>query len=173
MRSEADWRRWFESYAAYVLPYARDAQAAGADMFCVGREMDSTVVKREADWRALVSRIRAEFAGPLTYSANFDSWQGIGFWDALDFIGVSAYFPLSSRPDPTLADLEAGWDRALEPLEAASRRWGGPCSSPRPGSPRFRARRVRPGGRSGHRPTCGCRPAPTRPRCAPSRDAPR
>lgn len=126
MRSEADWRRWFESYASYVLPYARDAQAAGADMFCVGREMDSTVVKREADWRALVWRIRAEFRGPLTYSANFDSWQGIGFWDALDFIGVSAYFPLSSRPDPTLADLEAGWDRALEPLEAASRRWGRP-----------------------------------------------
>ena len=44
MRNEADWRRWFESYAAYVLPYARDAQAAGADMFCVGREIDSTVV---------------------------------------------------------------------------------------------------------------------------------
>jgi hypothetical protein len=126
MRTEADWRRWFESYAAYVLPYARDAQVAGADMFCVGREMDSTVVKRESDWRALVSRIRTEFAGPLTYSANFDTWQGIAFWDALDFIGVSAYFPLSGRPDPPLAELEAGWDRALAPLEAASRRWGRP-----------------------------------------------
>jgi hypothetical protein len=126
MRSEADWRRWFESYAAYVLPYARDAQAAGADLFCVGREMDSTVVEREADWRALVARIRKDFHGPLTYSANFDTWQGIGFWDALDFIGVSAYFPLSDRPDPALADLEAGWDRALGPLEQASRRWGRP-----------------------------------------------
>ena len=126
MRNEADWRLWFESYAAYVLPYARDAQAAGADMFCVGREMDSTVIQREADWRALVARIRAEFQGPLTYSANFDTWQEIGFWDALDFIGVSAYFPLSARPDPPLVELEAGWDRALEPLEAASRRWGRP-----------------------------------------------
>ena len=126
MRSEADWRRWFESYEAYVLPYARDAQAAGADMFCVGREMDSTVVRREADWRALVARIRAEFHGPLTYSANFDTWQGIGFWDALDFIGVSAYFPLSDRPSPSLAELEAGWDRALAPLEQASRRFGRP-----------------------------------------------
>ena len=126
MRSEADWRLWFESYAAYVLPYAREAQAAGADMLCVGREMDSTVVKRETDWRALVARIRAEFAGPLTYSANFDTWQGIAFWDALDFIGVSAYFPLSARPDPPLAELEAGWDRALAPLEVASRRWGRP-----------------------------------------------
>ena len=126
MRDEADWRRWFESYAAYVLPYARDAQAAGADMFCVGREMDSTVIRREADWRSLVSRVRSEFAGPLTYSANFDTWQGIGFWDALDFIGVSAYFPLSDRPSPSLAELEAGWDHALAPLEQASRRFGRP-----------------------------------------------
>ena len=126
MRGEADWRRWFESYSAYILPYAREAQAAGADMFSVGREMDSTVVQREADWRALVARIRAEFRGPLTYSANFDTWQGIAFWDALDFIGVSAYFPLSDRPDPTPADLEAGWTRALAPLEEASRRWGRP-----------------------------------------------
>ena len=127
MRNEADWRRWFHSYEGYVLPYAREAQAAGADMFCVGRELDSTVVRREADWRALVARIRAEFHGPLTYSANFDTWQGVGFWDALDFIGVSAYFPLSDRPSPSLAELEAGWDRALAPLEQASRRFGRPA----------------------------------------------
>jgi hypothetical protein len=126
MRSEADWRRWFQSYEGYVRPYAREAQAAGADLFCVGREMDSTVVRREADWRALVARIRSDFHGPLTYSANFDTWQGIGFWDALDFIGVSAYFPLSDRPSPSLAELEAGWDRALAPLEQASRRFGRP-----------------------------------------------
>jgi hypothetical protein len=126
MRSEADWRAWFASYAGYVLPYAREARAAGADLFCVGRELDSTVVRREADWRALLARVRAEFPGPLTYSANFDTWEGIRFWDALDFIGVSAYFPLSDRPDPAPADLEAGWDRALAPLERAARRWGRP-----------------------------------------------
>jgi hypothetical protein len=126
MRSGDDWRRWFESYAAYVLPYARDAQAAGADLFCVGRELDSTVVGREADWRSLLRRVRAEFRGPLTYSANFDTWPGIGIWDALDFIGVSAYFPLSDEPDPSLEDLEAGWSRALGPLEEASRRLGRP-----------------------------------------------
>jgi hypothetical protein len=151
MRTEADWRRWFESYAAYVLPYARDAQAAGADMFCVGREMDTTVVRREADWRELVARIRAVFHGPLTYSANFDTWQGIGLWDALDFIGVSAYFPLSDRPSPSLAELEGGWDRALAPLEQASRRFGRPVllteagfpSTPSAASAPWREERVR------------------------------
>ncbi|MCG6928166.1 MAG: hypothetical protein LJF30_23020 [Acidobacteria bacterium] len=126
MRTDADWARWFESYQDYILPYARDAQAAGADMFCVGRELDSSMVQREADWRRLIARIRDEFDGPLVYSANFDSWDGIQLWDALDFIGVSAYFPLSDRADPSLGELEAGWARALEPLEAASKRWGRP-----------------------------------------------
>jgi hypothetical protein len=88
--------------------------------------MDLTVRRREGDWRRLIARVRAEFHGPLTYSANFDDWQAIGFWDALDFIGLSAYFALSERPDPSLAELEEGWERALAPLEQAERRWGRP-----------------------------------------------
>jgi hypothetical protein len=126
MRSGRDWQRWFESYGGYILPYARDAQQAGADLFCVGRELDASVVAREADWRRVIARVRAEFRGPLTYSANFDTWQGIGIWDALDFIGVSAYFPLAESSDPGLAELEAGWERALAPLSAAAGRWGKP-----------------------------------------------
>jgi hypothetical protein len=126
MKGDADWARWFESYEGYILPYAREAQAAGADMFCVGRELDSTVLQREADWRRLIAKVRGVYRGPLVYSANFDSWTGIGFWDALDFIGLSAYFPLSDADDPTLAELEAGWARALEPLHAAASSWERP-----------------------------------------------
>jgi hypothetical protein len=123
MQSEQDWRRWFAGYEAYLLPYARESREAGADLLCVGREMDLTVRLREADWRRLIARARGEFGGPLTYSANFDDWSAIGFWDALDFIGISAYFPLSDRADPALGELEAGWDRALAPVEEAHRRW--------------------------------------------------
>jgi hypothetical protein len=126
MRSEADWRTWFTGYEAYVLRYAREAQAAGADAFCVGRELDTTALRREPDWRRVIASVRREFSGPLTYSANFDTWEGLSFWDALDFIGVSAYFPLSQAQEPSLDELEAGWDRALAPLEAAHRRWGRP-----------------------------------------------
>ena len=126
MRTGGDWQRWFESYRGYILPFAREAQQAGVDILCIGRELDSTVVAREADWRDVVARIRTIFHGPLTYSANFDTWQAIGFWDALDFIGVSAYFPLSDRTDPGLAELEASWEQALAPLAAATRRYRKP-----------------------------------------------
>ncbi|MCM2256502.1 MAG: hypothetical protein NDJ94_12620 [Vicinamibacteria bacterium] len=109
MRSEADWKAWFANYEAYLLAHARDAAAAGADAFCVGRELDLTVLARERDWRALIARVRGVFAGPLTYSAHHDTFDRLGFWDALDFAGVSAYFPVARSPQPSDAELAAGW----------------------------------------------------------------
>ena len=126
MKSEADWRQWFRGYESWLLAYAGAAAAAGADAFCVGRELDTTVTRREGDWRRLIARVRGVFPGPLAYSANFDTWQEVRIWDALDAIGVSAYFPLSDRHDPSLGELEAGWARALGPLEEASRRYARP-----------------------------------------------
>jgi hypothetical protein len=126
MRTDADWRVWFRNYAGYILAHAREAQDAGADMLCVGRELDLTVLRREADWRDLIRRIRDLYHRPLTYSANFDTYRGLPFWDALDFIGVSAYFNLSEAPDPSPAELAQGWDRALLPLAELSRRFDRP-----------------------------------------------
>jgi hypothetical protein len=70
--------------------------------------------------------VREVFRGPLTYSANFDSYESLQFWDALDYIGVSAYFSLSAEEDPSLEALVQGWERALKPLEERSRRFGRP-----------------------------------------------
>ncbi len=126
MHTDAAWRVWFRNYAEYILAHAQRAEAAGADMFSVGRELDRTVLRREADWRDLIRRIRGHYRGPLTYSANFDTHEGLRFWDALDFIGVSAYFKLSDAKDPSLAELAEGWDRALAPLAESSRRFDRP-----------------------------------------------
>jgi hypothetical protein len=126
MKTEADWRTWFRNYEEYVTGYARRAQEAGADMFCVGRELDRSVLRREQDWRRVIARVREVFRGPLVYSANFDSYEALEFWDALDYIGVSAYFSLSADEDPSLDALVAGWERALPPLEARARRFGKP-----------------------------------------------
>jgi hypothetical protein len=126
MRSEADWQEWFRGYGRYLLEYAAQARDAGADMLCVGRELDRTVVLRERDWRRLIARVREVYPGPLVYSANFDTFHQVGFWDALDFVGVSAYFPLSRRPDPGVEELAAAWDPILSKLEDVSRRFDRP-----------------------------------------------
>ncbi len=83
-----------------------------------------SVARRTGD--GSFARVREVYRGPLTYSANFDTYRGIGFWDALDFVGVSAYFSLSDAKDPSPAELAEGWDRALAPLAEISRRFDRP-----------------------------------------------
>jgi hypothetical protein len=143
MTSEADWQAWFAFYRGYALSYARDAQAAGADAFCVGRELDHTVLRREAEWRRLIAEVRIVFKGPLTYSANFDTAARLGFWDALDVIGVAAYFALS-HADPSPEALAVGWERALAPFAALSRRVGRPVVFTEFGYPAIRGAAAAP-----------------------------
>jgi glycosyl hydrolase family 113/HEAT repeat protein len=121
MTTETEWRQWFSQYEGYVLAYARQAAEAGADAFCVGRETDKAAIARPDDWRRIIARVRETFAGALTYSANFDSYDRIAFWDALDVIGVSAYFPLADGA-PKEEDLAAAWDRILARLETVARK---------------------------------------------------
>jgi hypothetical protein len=62
--------------------------------------------------------VREVYHGKLTYAANWDrEFEGIAFWDALDFAGVQAYFPLSEKSDPTLEELMAGWRKPIAVLE--------------------------------------------------------
>lgn len=124
MKTEDDWRAWFSRYEEYLLSYVRQAEEAEADAFCVGRETDKTAIAREADWRRLIARVRQGFKGPLTYSANFDGYDRIPFWDALDVIGISAYFPLADDGEeaPSASDLAARWERVMKPLGDFSRR---------------------------------------------------
>lgn len=50
-------------------------------------------------WRELIAEMRKVYSGRLTYAANFDQYKEVGFWDALDLIGINAYFPLRTLKD--------------------------------------------------------------------------
>ena len=117
MKDEAQWAEFFANYTAYVVAEATVAQASGADALCIGVEMKSTS-GREADWRKLIAAVRAVYGGPLTYSANGDEWQTIRWWDAVDVVGISAYFPLSDAAPATADELRAGWAKVYAELDA-------------------------------------------------------
>jgi hypothetical protein len=51
-------------------------------------------------WRRLIAEVRQVYRGKLTYAANFDQYRQVGFWDALDFLGVNAYFKLRGEIPP-------------------------------------------------------------------------
>ncbi len=144
MRGEEDWRRWFRSYESYVMPYAREAQAAGADMFCVGREMDSTVVRREADWRTLVARIRVVFRGPSPTRRTSTPGRASGSGMPSTSSASRPTSRCPTAPRPRSPSSRPGWDRALAPLEQASRRFGRPVLLTEAGFPSIRSAALAP-----------------------------
>lgn len=127
MQSEQEWQQWFENYRTFILHYARFAQDHNIEALCVGTELQTTAVQREADWRSLIAEIRQIYDGQLTYAANwYEAFESIQFWDALDFIGIQAYFPLASTDNPTLEDLKEGWQKPISSIEAVHQNYQKP-----------------------------------------------
>jgi hypothetical protein len=120
-----DWKEWFRAYEEVILHYARLAEAEEVEVLSVGSELCSSEA-READWRSLIARVREVYHGRVIYSANWDHYRDVGFWDALDYLGVNAYFRLSGSPEPTVEELTAGWAGHRDALISWARREGRP-----------------------------------------------
>ena len=78
----------------------------------------------EHNWRKLIRQTKRIYTGNVTYAANFDQYQQVGFWDVLDYVGVNAYFSLREDFEAELKEedlattLEAGWLTVLNEIEA-------------------------------------------------------
>jgi Glycoside Hydrolase Family 113 len=115
--SASQWSSWFTSYRAYLVHYARLAQRLGVQQLVIGTELEQAS-SHAAQWLALIKAVRHLYGGSLTYAANFGSEvEGITWWNALDSIGVDAYYSL----DPNRADF--GWPTYLAQLSALSERF--------------------------------------------------
>lgn len=114
--------RFFREYERWVADLAR--ATAGADAFVVGSELDGTVA-HETEWRRVIASVRSATTSPLTYAANWDTFERVPFWDAVDAVGIQAYFPLVDAPGiPDDAALDAGWDRINARMHAFFERTG-------------------------------------------------
>ena len=108
----AEWARFWRDYERWIVTTA--SACDDADAFVIGTEL-RLMVGFETEWRRLIAAVRAVTDIPITYAANWDTYQDIAFWDALDAIGIQAYFPISEAETPTDSDLERGWqDRMTE-----------------------------------------------------------
>ncbi len=87
--------------------------------------MNRRAARLDSGWRALVAEARGRYTGTLAYGANFDHFEHVGFWDELDALGVTSYFPLSRWGLTGQAREEAlrdGWRRVTDGLGTVSRR---------------------------------------------------
>lgn len=127
MQSEADWRRFFRNYGDFVMHYALIAAEHEIPALAVGNELPGTTLRREADWRGLIARVRKVYPGKIIYCANWDrEFEQLRFWDVLDACAVSCYFPLSQGAAPSEDELRDGARNIVARLAAVARRTGKP-----------------------------------------------
>ncbi len=126
MNSEEDWKTLENSYDTFILNYAALAEETQADLLCIGTELEQFVKNRPDYWKGLIKRIRAVYKGKLTYAANWDEYSRTTFWEALDYIGIDAYFPLSEAKTPTVEALRLGWKPWKEKIAQLSKAKGKP-----------------------------------------------
>lgn len=125
MDSEEEWAAFFQNYTAYLVEQAKLAADTGADALCLGVEMMQTS-GRSDDWRRLIAAVREHYDGPLTYSAHVDEYRRIEWWDAVDVIGISAYFPLATEGCVTEQAAREAWSGIYRELGAFSAEAGRP-----------------------------------------------
>ena len=119
-----EWERFFADYESWMLQMARIAEEHRAAILCIGLEF-THAQRFEERWRKIIAAIREIYHGKLTYGANWGEYAEVKFWDALDYIGVLAYFPLTKNVDPSVAEISAAWEKRCTELETFSRRNGG------------------------------------------------
>ena len=102
---EPTWGEWFASYTGFIVHAARIAEAEGCEMLCIGCEMVRADA-REAEWRALIDAVRAVYSGLVTYNCDKYQEDRLAWWDAVDVITSSGYYPIDR------------WDAELDRIEA-------------------------------------------------------
>ena len=125
-QTENDWQSWEIDYEKYIMTFVDVAVKMNVEMICIGTEFKIASVKREQFWRDLIAKVKSKYTGLLTYSSNWDDYKTLPFWDALDIIGISAYFPLAEAVTPNVYFLKYKWAPIKKKLKRFSEKFGKP-----------------------------------------------
>ena len=115
------WAEWWDSYRQMMYHYAWVAQSGGVDVLVVGSELVSTE-SRADEWRKTIAHVRKTFKGQLTYSANWDHYNRVPFWDQLDLMGMNSYYKLGNDHRVPVEEIVARWKDIQQDLLSFQRR---------------------------------------------------
>lgn len=110
---EPKWGNWFASYTRFQLHYAALAERMGCEMFIAGCEMVMSE-HREAEWRKLIADIRGVYTGLVSYNTDKYQENQITWWDAVDVISSSGYYPIND------------WENQLDRIETVVKKYQKP-----------------------------------------------
>ena len=92
---EPKWEEWFKSYGEYIIHYAQFCQKNNVDILIIGCELVGTDHRCD-EWKSLVKNIRRIYNGALTYNCDKYQEHNVKWWDALDYISSSGYYPVGT-----------------------------------------------------------------------------
>lgn len=131
-----DYQTWFTNYTSFVLHYADIGQQYGVSLIVIGSELIAMATNPyfAPYWRTMVATVRQHFSGQLTYNANWGSgtppwnteYPAISWWDSLDYIGISAYFNLTTTTDASVSQILAGWPQYESDLASIQQQYNKP-----------------------------------------------
>lgn len=119
---ETYWNKWFKSYTAFMCHYAEMAEYLNCEMFCIGCEMIGTE-KKESYWRELIAKVRGLYTRDLIYNANHGSEDNVKWFDAVDYIGTSAYYPVATEGGQPQEVMLQSWLKIKERVKKISDKW--------------------------------------------------
>ncbi len=120
-----DWADWWRQYRDVLKYFAAVARDGKAEAMIVGSELIST--ERQLDqWETSIWTVRAIYSGPLGYSANWDHYKPVRFWDKLDFVAMTSYYTLADHANPTVDELIERW----KPIREEILRWRAKVNKP-------------------------------------------
>ena len=102
------WAAWFESYRSMLTHFAWVCEQNKVDVLSVGSELVSAE-KEKTEWVNTIHAVREVFHGQLTYSANWDHYTSVPFWDQLDLIGMNSYYTLGNDRNVTVDEIVSRW----------------------------------------------------------------
>jgi hypothetical protein len=121
------WRRFGESYRAFVLGWARFANGAHVDMLAAGVELRSWLTTTHApSFLPILRDIRAAYPGLVTYAANWDDVDQTVILGELDIIGINAFYPLTEKQNASESELLNGGLEVAKKVTELAERWQKP-----------------------------------------------
>ena len=120
LKKEENWLVLEENYSKYILNLAAIADEHNVELFSVGTELKKFVSHRKEFWKELIREVRNVYSGKITYSANWDEFHKVKFWNELDYIGVDTYFPISAEHTPDVDKTLKKWSPIKRKLKKIS-----------------------------------------------------
>ena len=96
--AEPSWAQWFDAYREFVVTTPGSRQSCRVEMFCIGCEM-VRADSQEAHWRELIADVREVYDGLVTYNCDKYQEDHVTWWDRVDVISASGYYPSGTWPE--------------------------------------------------------------------------